>query len=228
MLSIDQDTGTGSATRPDAWLYLEEITHRALNDYTAMLAIVRCAALTVGDKKSGQALADVTVRLRAAATTVQVLRPPRDGDIRSLDEELETLCAAITTSILSPRGITLTLSSEPVIVSAYRSWQISLVISELITNAARHAFRHASQGSIAVTVRVRGETIQCAIADDGACQGNATPGRGTAIVNALIDDLGGIITRRFSAAGSAIAFTIPLAKSFFRPSPHSSKDVISA
>jgi len=47
-------------------------------------------------------------------------------------------------------------------------------------------------------------------------------------VNALIDDLGGIITRRFSAAGSAIAFTIPLAKSFFRPSPHSSKDVISA
>ena len=204
--------------RPDAWLYLEEITHRTLNDYTAMLAIVRRAALTVGDETSGRALADVAVRLRATATTLLALRPPREGHVRDLDQELEALCGAITNSILSPRSITLTLLAEPVTVSAHRCWQVSLIISELITNAARHAFRDVSQGSIAVSVRTRGETIQCTIADDGTCKGNIAPGRGTAIVDALIDDLGGVITRRFSDAGSAIAFTIPLAERSFPPS----------
>jgi two-component sensor histidine kinase len=206
--------------RPDAWLYLEEITHRALNDYTAMLAIIRRAALTVGDETSGRALADVAVRLRAAATTFQALRPPQEGLVRDLDQELETLCTAITNSMLSARGITLTLSSEPVTISAYRCWQISLVVSELLTNATRHAFRGATQGSIAIGVYIRGETIQCTVADDGTCEGNGTPGRGTAIVNALIDDLGGTISRRFSATGSVITFAIPLAEAFFRPSLH--------
>jgi two-component sensor histidine kinase len=219
MLSNNPDPSLGGGTaRPDAWLYLEEITHRTLNDYTAMLAIVRRASLSVGDETSGRALADVAVRLRASATTLQVLRPPREGLVRDLDHELEVLCKAITNALLSPRGITLTLSSEPVTISSYRCWQISLIISELLTNAARHAFRDAIRGSITVDVCVRNDTIQCTIADDGTSRGDATPGRGTAIVNALIDDLGGTIARRFSGAGSAITFTIPLAEAFFRPS----------
>jgi two-component sensor histidine kinase len=212
MLANDSDAGPGAAMRANAWLYLDEITHRTLNDYTAMLAIVRRAASMAGDDMSGRALADVAARLRAAATTLRALRPPREGHVRDLEQELVTFCGAITNSILAAQAITLTLSAEPVIVSAQRCWQVTLVISELITNAARHAFQGANQGSIAVSVRSSDGTIQCTIADDGACRGAAIPGRGTAIVDALIGDLGGTITRRFSNAGSAVAFSVPLAE----------------
>ena len=213
MLANDSDAGPDFATRANAWLYLDEITHRTLNDYTTMLAIVRRAASMSDDDVSGRALADVATRLRAAATTLRALRPPREGNVRDLEQELEAFCGAITSSILSAQAITLTLSAEPVIISAYRCWQLTLVISELITNAARHAFQGADQGSIAVNIRASDSTIDCTIADDGACPGGSIPGRGTAIVDALIGELGGTINRRFSNAGSVVAFTIPFADS---------------
>lgn len=179
-----------SGQRPDAWLYLEEITHRALNEYTAMLAIVRRASRAVTDETSEQALDEVAAKLRAAAMSFLALRPPMDGLWRDLSRELEPLCASLSNSFSSSRQITLTLTSEPVTISAYRCWQLSLIISELVTNAARHAFRLRPNGSIEVTISVRDGSIKCAVVDDGICEEKIMPGRGTTIVNALVNDLG--------------------------------------
>jgi two-component sensor histidine kinase len=203
--------------QPDAWLYLEEITHRALNDYTAMLAMVRRAAEMAPDPTSGQILTEVGTRLRSAAMRYQALRPPLDGEFRDLNQELASLCTWISNSVLSSRGITLSLLSDTVTISAFRCWQISLVISELITNAARHAFRRHETGAVIVTVIARDDILKCAIVDDGSAEGLAFPGRGTAIVDALIGDLGGTISREYSSTGSTIAFFVPLADGFFRP-----------
>src|SRR5271156_870250 len=79
--------GKGEA-RHDAWLYLEEITHRALNDYTAMLEIVRRAAEVASDRASAKILIDVGLRLHASAMTYISLRPPQDGQVRDLSQEL--------------------------------------------------------------------------------------------------------------------------------------------
>jgi two-component sensor histidine kinase len=215
MPSSDFTVDPYEVMRPDAWLYIDEITHRTLNEYTAILALVRRAAAVVLDENSGQALEDVAIRLRAAAASLRALRPPREGHIRDLDQEVEVLCTALTSSILSPKHITLTLSSDPVALSAYRCWQILLVISELITNSARHAFQHVDRGSVTVCVRVQDDTVRCAIADDGTFRRDAAPGRGTGIVNGLIGDLGGSITRHFSDAGTTVSFAVPLTETFF-------------
>ena len=215
------------ASRPDAWLYIDEITHRTLNEYTAILAIVRRAAAVVLDETSGQALEDVAIRLRAAAASLQALRPPREGHVRDLDHELEALCAALTRSILSTRGITLTLSSDPVTITSHRCWQILLVVSELITNSARHAFQHADGGSVTVRVRVQDDAIRCAVADDGTFRRDASPGRGTGIINGLIGELGGSITRQFSDAGTTVSFAVPLAEAFFGQALHTQQKVTS-
>jgi two-component sensor histidine kinase len=217
MLSTSGTVEPGQVTRPDAWLYLEEITHRALNEYTVMLAIVRRASRSVMDETSEQALEDVAGRLRAAAMSFLALRPPMDGLLRDLSRELETLCASLSDSFLSHRRITLTLTSEPVAISAYRCWQLSLIISELVTNAARHAFLLRPSGCIEVTTRIRDENIECAIVDDGICEETVKPGRGTAIVDALVNDLGGTISRRHAVTGSTIVLSIPRAEVFFVP-----------
>jgi two-component sensor histidine kinase len=217
MLSNSEGAESGQGTRPDAWLYLEEITHRALNEYTAMLAIVRSASRVVTDEASEQALGEVATRLRAAAMSFLALRPPMDGHLRDLSRELEPLCASLSSSFLSCRRITLTLTSESVAISAYRCWQLSLVVSELVTNAARHAFRLRQDGLIEVTTSVRNGNIECAVVDDGICDENITPGRGTAIVDALVNDLGGTISRHHSVTGSTIMLSIPRAEVFFVP-----------
>jgi two-component sensor histidine kinase len=217
MRSNGVDIGERQGAQAGAWLYLDEITHRALNDYTAMLAIVRRAAEVVSDQASAMALAEVGIRLRASAMAYLALRPPQDGQMRDLSQELANLCTYISSSILSPRGIRLNLSSDPVAMSAFRCWQISLVVSELVTNAARHAFRQREAGAVTVKISVRDEILRCEIIDDGAADGVVSPGRGTAIVNALISDLGGAISREHFGTGSTIAFYVPLADRILIP-----------
>jgi len=217
MQSNTSEMDGGGSIRPDAWLYLEEITHRALNDYTAMLAIVRRAAEAAADRNSAEILIDVGLRLHASAMTYISLRPPQDGHVRDLSQELAALCTSISNSILSARGITLTLSADPVTISAFRCWQICLVISELVTNAARHAFRDRDKGSVLIRICAGDGILRCAIVDDGAADGVFAPGRGTTIVNALINDMGGTISSEHLSTGSTIAFCVPLTDAILIP-----------
>jgi two-component system, sensor histidine kinase PdtaS len=199
-----------SPIRLDAWLYLDEVTHRALNDYTAMLAIVRRASSTITDKVGLAALGDVAKRLESAAQTYRTLRPSWASSMRNLEDDLERLCASLTSAILADRSINLTLTSEPVSLSAKRCWQISLVISELVMNAAKHAFSKSGSGEIVVRVRAVGDMLQCAVIDDGRAGPDYAPGRGSGIVDVLAADLGGCIVRRLSRNGSTIILSIPM------------------
>ena len=64
-----------------AWLYLDEVMHRILNDYTVMLSTVRYAALTVSDAQTGAALNEITHRLNASATAFRT-GPTAPGECR--------------------------------------------------------------------------------------------------------------------------------------------------
>lgn len=207
------DEGSISSSSGNAWLYLEEIVHRALNDYSAMLSVLQCASLAVSDEESKRALNTVARRLRAGANVFHALKPPADAGLRDLNRELELLCSSLSISTLSWRGIRLTLSADSVMLEARRCWQLSLIISELVTNAARHAFREKSEGSIVITLRADGDSFECTVVDNGACSSTQlAPGSGTAIVNALIHELHGTISREYTGAGSTIAFRVPIAE----------------
>ncbi len=194
-------------TKPDAWLYLDEITHRTLNDYTAMLAVLRSASVRA-DETIQPILTHVTKRLEAAAAAYTALRPIRGVAMRNLDEDLEQLCASLTSSVLEERSISLTLTSESVCLSARRCWQICLIVSELVMNAAKHAFS-GQGGSIFVTLLRSDDKVQCVVMDDGGGSVGATPGRGSQIIDALAVDLDGAISRHFSPDGLTVVVNVP-------------------
>lgn len=198
--------------RVGAWLYLDEVMHRVLNDYTAMLSVVRLATLKVSDSQTGEALDEITHRLNASATAFRALSPPSNRSSRDLDEDLEALCAALTTATLARKGIKLTFVADPVRLSAQQCWKICLVVSELITNAARHAFFGREDGTIIVELSMLGNEVRCTVADDGAAPASIAPGRGFAILNAIAIELGGKITRRHTSLGSTIVLRVPIAE----------------
>ncbi len=192
-----------------AWLYLDEVTHRALNDYAVLLSIVRRASLAVSDPASGQALDEVALRLRATAEAFRALSPPHNSSPRNLEEELETLCTALSSSILSGSSIRLTLISDPVSVSANQSWKICLIVTELVRNAAQHAFRFRQDGAIVIELSNHAGAIRCGVIDNGHANPGAVPGRGSAILNSLAVELGGTLFRKHSDQGSEILLEIP-------------------
>ena len=194
----------------DAWTYIDEVTHRTVNFYTSMVASVQYAAMRVRDPSSRGVLEGVADRLRAQARAQNLLRPPRGASVRRLDEDLEVLCAALSATLLAERSIELTLFCEPIAMDARRAWQARLIVSELVMNAVRHAFGEGESGAIAVEIRRCGETLRCIVSDNGSAAVAPLPGGGTTIVDGLVMDLDGKVSRAFGSAGSMVCVQFPL------------------
>jgi two-component sensor histidine kinase len=196
--------------RTGAWLYLDEITHRVLNDYTAMLCTVRAASRKNSRSEYVQALEELTDRLSASATAFRALCPPSNQVPSDLDAQLEDLCASLSASILAKKAIRLVFVADQVHASAQQCWKICLIVSELVTNAARHAFNEQAQGSIIVEITKQEDAIRCAVVDDGVSLATIVPGRGSAILDAMVAELGGTIIRNHTMWGSVVVFRVPI------------------
>jgi two-component sensor histidine kinase len=192
------------------WLYVDEVTHRALNDFTIMSALVRRASSKLTDAAARREMEGVMIHLHAAAKTLQALRPPRAPSHRNLCDDLEELCAALSAAILTQKAIRLTLAADRAVVSAGQSWKICLIVAELVMNAARHAFQSAAEGEIRVDLSVRDGALRCAVVDNGSAATVIAAGRGSSILDAIASELGGVITRTHSDHGSAVILHIPL------------------
>jgi chemotaxis protein methyltransferase CheR len=189
---------------------VDEVTHRALNDFAIMSALVRRAGTKVADSAARQAIDDVLHHLHIVASTLRVLKPPRDNAMRSLNRDVEELCGALSTAIASERPVRLTLMSEPIVLSATDSWRICLIIAELVMNAARHAFRSVNGGEIIVDLSMHDGTLRCAVLDNGCAGAVIASGRGSAILDAIATELSGIIGRTHTARGLAIILHVPI------------------
>jgi two-component sensor histidine kinase len=88
-------------------------------------------------------------------------------------------------------------------------WRLGMIVSELVTNAARHAFG-ADGGEIRVELKSSSNFVECCVADDGTASAEISPARGLEIVEALVDGLGGRIERRHSSKRTTWALTFPI------------------
>lgn len=206
MLTIDERAGGRTEA---GWLYVDEVTHRALNDFTIMSALVRRASSRLTDIAARRELDEVMVHLHAAAKTLQALRPPRTPLHRNLSDDLEELCGALSAAILMQKAIRLTLASDRAVVSADQSWKICLVVAELVMNAARHAFQSSAEGEIRVELSALDGALRCAVVDNGAAAAVISAGRGSSILDAIASELDGAITRTHSGQGSAVILHVP-------------------
>jgi two-component sensor histidine kinase len=105
---------------------------------------------------------------------------------------------------------------NPIQLDADRCWQMALVVSELITNSARHAF-HRQGGSIRVEISQAGAFVQCIVSDNGCAEGANQPGSGSKILRGLAESLGGTIEQRFGQEGARATLMFPMDPAGFQP-----------
>lgn len=190
------------------FLYATELLHRVHNEYTCAISLAtKLAANSSTETKA--ALAQIVEQLFALARAHEVLRPPTAIAVADLGASLTQLCQAMTSSRLAQRGIELCLSiSRPVLLDVKRSWRAQLIVSELITNASRHAFGTGA-GCISVTVEcVLGEVV-CCVSDDGSAADAVKRGLGTELIDSLAADLGGRVERQYAMSGTTVTLSFP-------------------
>jgi two-component sensor histidine kinase len=195
-------------TQSDMRLLLREYAHRINNEFTSAISMIAIGASRVRNRHVKQALIEVQDRIEAYAEVHKALRVPDHVTLVDVATYLKKLCRAISRSKLDIRGIELLFVERSCLMSCDRCWRLGLIVSELVTNSARHAFGEGG-GSIRVELVPFTSVVECRVTDNGKRNTLVGSGRGHLIVDGLTKSLGGTITRAFRSCGSKSVVRIP-------------------
>jgi two-component sensor histidine kinase len=193
-------------------LLLREITHRVNNEFASIIQVVSRTAAKSPDHNVKLALAGIAQQLHCYARVHHALQMPEANGFVDASEYLRNLCQSISRSKLEHRQIELVLVDQPFWLSSERCWMMGMVVAELITNAARHAFGE-SGGTIRIECQVSEEVVECNVADDGsASNADVRPGTGLRIVEALAQALCAQFRFHLGETGSRATLAFPIAQ----------------
>ncbi|WP_091752576.1 histidine kinase dimerization/phosphoacceptor domain -containing protein [Methylobacterium sp. ap11] len=176
-------------------LLTREIDHRVKNSLQIVSAFLQMQRRQVTDPASQAAFAETAARVMSVARVHDSLYQAESVEEVDLGQTIENLCADLAG--MAGKGHAVDLDAEPGLMVPYRkAVALSLIATELITNAFKYAYAEAG-GRVAVSVA--GETegrIRLSVCDEG--QGlpagwSDAPARGTGLgmklVRAMLDQI---------------------------------------
>jgi two-component sensor histidine kinase len=193
---------------PEERLLLSELTHRINNEFASAISVVSLAAARSNNDEVRNALAAVTACLQQHALVHRALQMPEYRTRVDAAAYFRQLCLSIRLSKLDFKNITLVLVDRPISMQSDRCWQLGMIVYELITNSARHAFDERN-GEIRVELFPSGSFVECRVSDNGSAPAEFRPGRGLKIIEALVEGLDGRFKQQFEAQGSTTVVIVP-------------------
>jgi two-component sensor histidine kinase len=123
---------------------LHELIHRINNEYSSLISAVSRTAARAVNQDVKVALADIIEVLYHHTELHRALQMPEQDKHIDAAAYLEKLCQSISRSKLDDMKLDLVVATSPLQLQSDRCWRLGLIVYELITNAARHAFANGS------------------------------------------------------------------------------------
>lgn len=147
---------------------IRELHHRTKNNLNVVGAMVRLRLPAVSDPAARALLSEIESRIQTMGLVHQKLYRSRSLSEIDLVGYLHELGPLLNESLnLAARGLTLGVDASPVLVSVDVAIALGLVVNELVTNAAKHAFPDGQAGKIEITAASNGNEITLTVADSG-------------------------------------------------------------
>jgi two-component sensor histidine kinase len=194
---------------PEERLLMNELTHRIGNEFASAISRVSLAAARSGNHEVRLALTSVAELLHHYADVYRALQMPEHQNRINVAAYLEHLCLSISRSKLDYVKINLVLVAVPLPMQSDRCWRLGMIVYELITNAARHAF-DGRNGEIRVELSRSGYFVECSVLDNGSAPANVRPGNGLKIIEKLVEGLDGRFEQQFGPQGSTSTIVFPV------------------
>jgi two-component sensor histidine kinase len=150
------------------------------NNLQTVASLLRLQARATDVIDPREALEHSVNRILAIAAVHELLTERREEDVE-LADLIDRLRAMLVQGVGGEKEVSAEL--EPVSLSGSRATALALVFAELLQNALEHG-----GDCVRVQLAKRNGDIVLAIADDGAGVGEAAPGTGLSIVQALVRD----------------------------------------
>jgi two-component sensor histidine kinase len=195
---------------PDGSLLLRELNHRIKNELTSAIYAVSAKAVQSDSAAVKAALLDVVDLLHQCGDVHRALHMPDHGRLADAPRYLQQLCFSITKYRLDRLATHVLFSADDLRLEGERCWRLGLIVSELLTNVARHAQFDAGRPELRVELLLAGNVVKCRVSDNGSAAEPIPRGRGLAIIGELAGSLGGRVHTSCAAEGSSFLLTFPL------------------
>ncbi|SNB55983.1 Two-component sensor histidine kinase, contains HisKA and HATPase domains [Arboricoccus pini] len=198
--------------RDRAEALLSEVNHRVANSLQLVSSLVRLQASGVADPAAHHVLQETEHRILAIAQVHKRLYS--SGDVRFVDAAdylgplVEELAASLETQ-------SVTSSIMPIRLPTDMAISLGVIVSELVTNAAKYAYPQGEAGAIRVTLdRMADEALRLVVEDEGVGYSPDAPARGsgmgTRIVRTMAGSIEATIDIASSEAGTKVQLIFPL------------------
>ena len=190
----------------DRDLFLAEFDHRMKNNFAIVAGLLDMQARRAEHPATATALDTARMRVESIAQAHRHLYRGSDqvGAVE-MSEYLHQLCGALSEALFLSGKVTLVCDIDNTQMPRDRAVSIGLVVNELVTNAAKHAFTGRDTGRIEVLLRAHADGWTLIVADDGVGLPAATAprgGLGTRLIDAFARQAGGKLRTESGAGGT--------------------------
>jgi len=187
-----------------------EMTHRVRNSLALIQAMLRMQLSSLTDDTARNALIGALSRIQAI---VEIQRIIEHGDLDA-KVQIGNIIGSICEKLDHISRAHVAASSDPIDIGEDMVTPVALIVSELVTNAQKHAYGAEEGGIIAVTARRKGEGIELTVRDDGRgvpadFDPRAVKGFGMKMLMHEIDHLGATLRIERLDKGTAFVVDIP-------------------
>jgi light-regulated signal transduction histidine kinase (bacteriophytochrome) len=188
---------------------MKEVNHRVQNSLQLVAAFLSLQAKSSDDAKVKEHLAEAQARLAAVALVHRRLY--RDDQVESVDlsRYIEELAGDMKTSLGADWAAQMSLDLAPVLVSTDRAVNIGLVLTELVINASKYAYRGRA-GPIQISLEQHRNRLRLVVADMGVGRSGNREGFGSRMMNAVVAGLSGMIEHDDNMPGLRVILTAPI------------------
>jgi two-component sensor histidine kinase len=195
-------------------LLMKEINHRVKNSLQLVSSMFHLQARATSDPAIVEALETARGRVNAIARVHERLY--RDSEVTTVDlvAYLADVCADLK-DVTAPSEIDFE-PADQLRVTTDRAVQIALLIVELVTNSAKHAYPEGAAGRITTRIqRASATTISVSVRDYGLgvpkdFNPEQSRGFGMTILRAFLEQSGATLTVRSMTPGAEFLVVIPL------------------
>jgi two-component sensor histidine kinase len=185
----------------------KELQHRVANNMQFLSGLLAMQKRTVTGTPAEAALEQAAVRLRAMSRIHRRLYDPANAE-RPFGPLVEELCHELLEAT-GARNIVCRVDIPPIQLSPDRVHALSMIATEAMTNALKHAFPDGRAGTISIRLEQQGDDYTFIFDDDGdgpppQLDLAASQSLGMKIMQALAQQLNGVLSFGRGARGAEL------------------------
>lgn len=206
-------------------LLQREADHRIKNSLQLVAGVLRLQRNRVRDEAAAALLDEAGARVTAVAEAHSALQQSRDLRSADVGRMVESLCRSI--GRLNPDVTVSCTRRGETMLEVERAIPLGLVVSELLTNAVRHAYPPGVAGQVQLRVEEAGEALEVEVRDDGVGMAEAEAGGrpgslGRELVRTLSARIGATVgIRSAPGEGTTVRLVVPRAPAESEPGEES-------